>query len=291
MASRLTPAWRRKLFLRLAVRQPGVLSFLRARKYDKREFLREWLGQRNEREMLVQVRAGRDVCWIEGDNPEPLVSVVIPTYRRPDTIERAVRSALAQSYERLEVLVVGDDTDDRTAEIVAAIGDARLRFVNLGHQGVYPKEPLHRWMVAGTTPANVGIDLARGAWIANCDDDDELLPNHVELLLGDAKRRRLEMVYSRTEIIDYPPPDAPPGTTPAVSILGAEPLRWGAVARGTVLYSLGLRFMKLESQCWRIHDPFDWNLWKRMQLAGVRIGFNEAVTYRYHRQLGKRSTS
>ncbi len=286
MPSRVIRDSRRKLFLRLAAHQPGVLSYLRARKYDKREFLREWLGQRNERATLEQVRAGRDVCWIEGDDPKPLVSVVIPTYRRPETIERAVRSALAQSYERLEVLVVGDQTDDQTAEILAAIGDARLRFVNLGHQGIYPNEPRHRWLVAGTAPTNVGIDLARGAWIANCDDDDELLPHHVELLLGDAKRRRLEMIYSRTEIMDHPPSDAPPGTNPAVSILGAEPLRWGAVARGAVLYSLGLRFMKLESQCWRINDAFDWNLWKRMQLSGVRIGFNEAVTYRYHRQLG-----
>jgi hypothetical protein len=37
---------------------------------------------------------------------------------------------------------------------------------------------------------NVGIDLAAGAWLANCDDDDEWLPSHVEVLLGDAKRRR-----------------------------------------------------------------------------------------------------
>jgi hypothetical protein len=91
-------------------------------------------------------------------------------------------------------------------------------------------------------------------------------------------------VYSRFEMIDHPPPDAAPGTPPTVTVVGSEPIRLGAVARGTVLYSLGLRFMKYSTECWRLGEPQDWNLWKRMQLAGVRMGFNEAVTYRYHRQ-------
>ena len=283
MEPRLRTELRRGFYRRLAA-HPGLVSFLRARRYDRRQFLRESLGRRNERDLLEQVRAGRDVCWTEGDDPEPLVTVVIPTYRRPDTIERAVKSALAQSYERLEVLVVGDHTDDQTAKILGAIGDSRLRFVNLAHQGIYPADPRLRRMVAGATPMNVGIDLAGGAWIANCDDDDQLLPGHVETLLADAKRRRLEMIYSRFEVVEDLPPDAPPGSTPAVwEVLGSQPIRLGVVARGTVLYSMGLRFMKYDTECWRIRDPADWNLWKRMQLAGVRIGFNETVTYRYHR--------
>jgi len=273
----------RRWFYRRLAERPGLVSLLRARRYDRRQLLREWLGRHHERQLLAQVRAGRDVCWTEEDHEaEPLVTVVIPTYRRPDTIERAVKSAQAQSYERLEILVVGDHTDERTAEILATIGDPRLRFVNLAHQGIYPADPRLRRMVAGATPMNVGIDLAGGAWIANCDDDDELLPGHVETLLADAKRRRLEMVYSRFEVIEYPPPDAAPGTPPTVCVLGDEPIRLGVVARGTVLYSMGLRFMKYDTECWRVRDPADWNLWKRMQLAGVRIGFNEAVTYRYH---------
>src|SRR5687768_793980 len=156
--------------------RPHLVSYVRARKEgtaDRREFLRDWLGQRNERELLEQVRAGRDVCWIEGDDPEPLVTVVIPTYRRPETIEQAVESARAQTYERLEILVVGDHTDDRTAQVLAGIRDVRLRFVNLPHQGIYVLEPGSRWLVAGATPMNAGIDLASGQWIANCDDDDE----------------------------------------------------------------------------------------------------------------------
>src|SRR5882724_9250821 len=160
MTPRPTAELRRKLYLRLTAGRPDLLSYLRARKHDRREFLREWLGQRNERELLERMRAGRDVCWIEGDDPEPLVTVVIPTYQRPDTIERAVQSARAQTYDRLEVLVIGDNTDDRTKKILAGIDDARLRFVNLPHQGIYPAEAPLRGLVSGSTPMNVGIDLA-----------------------------------------------------------------------------------------------------------------------------------
>jgi glycosyltransferase involved in cell wall biosynthesis len=284
MAPRPRTGLRREVYLRLTEGRPELGAYLQGRKHDRREALRGALALRNEREVLERVRAGRDVCWPEGDGPEPLVTVVVPTHRRPDTIERAVKSGLAQTYERVEVLVVGDRTDEESVRILSGIKDERLRVVNLPHQGIYPVEPKQRWFVAGVTPMNVGLDLAAGTWIANCDDDDELLPNHVEVLLGDAKLRRLEMVHSRFEIRHYPPAGDPSASVPTVSVLGEDRIRLGAIARGSVLYSLGLRFMKYETECWRIGEPADWNLWKRMKLAGVRIGFNESVTYRYHRK-------
>ena len=273
MASRprLSAQRRWQLYRRLA-RYPTLTAVLRARRYDKRELLRQQLEVRLLRDSLDQVRAGRDVCWLEGDDEEPLVTVAIPTYKRPEAVERAVRAALAQTYERIEVLVVGDHTDDDTGRRLEQLSEPRVRFVDLGHQGVYPTEPRLRWLVAGAKPMDVALDLARGSWIANCDDDDELLPNHVETLLMEAKRRRLELVYGQAERFDVD------GTR---HITGSEPLRWGAIVRGSAMYSLGLRFVRYEQQCWRIRDPADWNLWKRMQLAGVRIGFTPVVTYRH----------
>ena len=47
----------------------------------------------------------------------PLVSVVIPTYKRPDMIERAIDSVLNQTYKRIEVIVV-DDNDPGTSSRV-----------------------------------------------------------------------------------------------------------------------------------------------------------------------------
>jgi hypothetical protein len=48
-----------------------------------------------------------------------------------------------------------------------------------------------------------------------------------------------------------------------------------------VLYSAALRFMAYRGSSWRRRQPFDWNLWSRMARAGVRMGFLDAVTYRY----------
>jgi len=280
MRPRLSADARWKLYRKLA-RWPALSSFARARRYDKREYLREHLGLRNEREMLARVRGARDVCWVEPeDEPSPLVTVAIPTYQRPETLDRAIRSAVAQTYSNLEILVVGDCTDERTEEVVRSFSDPRVRYVNLPYQGLYPDDPRYRGMVSGTKPMNVALDLATGAWLANCDDDDELLPHHVEHLLGEAKRRRLELVYSKSESIDHRSTDADGG--PRTWTTGSEPMRFATITRGSALYSMGLSFMRYEVESWRIRDPHDWNLWKRMQLIGVRIGFTEAVTYRYH---------
>lgn len=272
---------RRRFHIRLD-HHASLRAFIQARRYDKLEYVREMLNTRRERDLLVAERGGRDVCWTEpeGDS-RPLVTIGIPTYRRPELVERAVRSALAQTYEHIDVIVVGDATDDVTRRVMASISDERLQFINLRHPGIYPEAGRFRGMVSGSKPMNIAIDLAQGDWITNCDDDDELLPHHVESLLAAAKARRLEMVYGQCEVIDDPLPNVDGSVSRLV--LGGEPLRNGSIVRGAALYSMGLRFMHYDTECWRIRDPHDWNLWKRMQLAGARIGFEPIVSYRYHR--------
>ena len=275
---RLSADSRWKLYRSLA-RWPTLSAALRARHYDKRELVREWLSLRNEREMLRQVRADRDVCWLEADDEtNPLVTIAIPTFRRPEEVGRAVTSALNQTYENVEVLVVGDHTDDETEAVLRTLSDSRIRFVDLPRQGRYPHDPKMRKLVAGTHPMNTAIDMAGGSWIANCDDDDELLPNHVESLLTHARKNRLELAYSQSESVLLEG-----GATPGRRwITGSEPMRFASITRGSAFYSLGLDFMRYNAECWRIRDPQDWNLWKRMQLIGVRIGFLGEVTYRYN---------
>ena len=67
-------------------------------------------------------------------NPEktgdlPLVSICIPTYNRAEMVADAIRSALSQTYPALDVVVVDNASNDRTAEVVASLADPRLRFV------------------------------------------------------------------------------------------------------------------------------------------------------------------
>jgi glycosyltransferase involved in cell wall biosynthesis len=104
---------------------------------------------------------------------EPLVSVVIPTYRRPGPLARAVESALAQTYRNIELLVVGDGCplfDDA----LPSLDDPRIRYWNL--------EANHS--AGGAAPRNHALKtMARGTLVAYLDDDNVWRPDHLESLV------------------------------------------------------------------------------------------------------------
>lgn len=91
---------------------------------------------------------------------EPKVSVIIPTYNRDGTITHAIESVLNQTYKNLEVIVVDDNSNDNTENVVKLIQDKRLRYFknlsNLGPSGA----------------RNRGILEARGEFISFQDSDD-----------------------------------------------------------------------------------------------------------------------
>lgn len=110
--------------------------------------------------------ARRDAC----------VSVVIPTFRRHETLPLAVRSALAQGPVVLEVIVVDDNRDAadsaRVRTIVEELADPRVVLVaNRGRSG-------------GSSSRNCGIRQARGEYLAFLDDDDYWLPGKLEAQLA-----------------------------------------------------------------------------------------------------------
>jgi GT2 family glycosyltransferase len=98
----------------------------------------------------------------------PLVTVIVSTYNWSTVLPFCIARVLDQTFRDFELLVIGDCCTDDTAEIVAAISDPRLRWINLsshiGHQ-------------AG--PNNRGLAEARGQFIAYLGHDDLWLPHHL----------------------------------------------------------------------------------------------------------------
>ncbi|WP_414475525.1 glycosyltransferase family 2 protein [Microvirga sp. M2] len=106
----------------------------------------------------------------------PLVSVVIPTLNRPQVVCRAVASVQSQTYQNIEILVVIDGHDPQTVENLVALNDNRIKVISHGRN-------------MGPGPArNTGIRAAAGFWIAFLDDDDEWLPNKLELQVRAAQQ-------------------------------------------------------------------------------------------------------
>lgn len=226
-----------------------------------------------DRRRLAALRGHRGVCWSDEDAVEPLVTIRIATYDRGAlVVERAIASAVRQTYRNLEILVVGDGANPETIGAVKAVRDPRLRFVNLPRTQ-YPRNPDYRWRVIGHGPMNAALELARGSWIAPLDDDDECTSDRIDVLLSAAITRRLEFVYGKTSVLQ---PDG------SWKELGEWPPRHGAFTQGAVLYASCLRFMRYDPLSWLDRLPADWNLWRRMVAAGVRMGFVDDTVYRYY---------
>lgn len=98
---------------------------------------------------------------------DPKVSVIIPAYNMQSHIADAVRSALQQDYQNIEVIAVNDNSSDRTGEILdeLAITDARLRVVHRSNNSNLP-----------AVPRNVGLQIADGDYVAFLDHDDTWFP-------------------------------------------------------------------------------------------------------------------
>lgn len=99
----------------------------------------------------------------------PLISVIIPTYDRAYIIGRTIESALQQSYQNIEVIVVDDASRDNTSAVVQGIGDGRVRYIR------------HTTNKGGSAARNTGISAAKGFYIAFLDSDDIWLPQKLEL--------------------------------------------------------------------------------------------------------------
>jgi len=113
----------------------------------------------------------------------PLVSVVIPTYNRPEYLKRAIRSVLDQTYSNIEIIVVDDSSDLNLAPLKETFPDITFMKNEQNRGACYSR--------------NRGLQEAKGTYINFLDDDDELFPEKIELQVQkfeESENRDLGMV-------------------------------------------------------------------------------------------------
>jgi len=101
--------------------------------------------------------------------PKPTFSIVIPLFNKAAFIERALDSALTQTYQDFEVVVVDDGSTDNGGDIVRQIGDPRIRLIKQANAGA-------------SAARNKGVEVAEGELIAFLDADDEWHPEYLQTI-------------------------------------------------------------------------------------------------------------
>lgn len=120
----------------------------------------------------------------------PEVSVIIPAYNCEKFIKETIGSALSQTYQNFELIIIDDGSRDNTKKIVENFNDSRIVYIYQGNSGV-------------SVARNNGILKAKGKYIALLDHDDLWLPEKLEkqILLFDFNNK-VGIVYSDSYLIN-----------------------------------------------------------------------------------------
>ena len=117
-----------------------------------------------------------------------LISVVVPIYRAEAYLEQCVDSLLEQSYDNLEILLVDDGSPDGCGSICDNYGerDPRVTVLHQENRGV-------------SAARNVGVEIARGEYIAFVDADDWVEPDHIGYLLQLLRQNTADIAVCRSD--------------------------------------------------------------------------------------------
>lgn len=125
---------------------------------------------------------------------DPLVTIVTPCYNAEKTISETIESVLSQTYKNWEMLIIDDGSTDNSQTLVNnyILKDNRIKYLQTTHPTGSPSEP-----------RNIGIENARGEYIAFLDSDDKWLPNKLEKQMQFIDENHYDLVYSYYEKISW----------------------------------------------------------------------------------------
>jgi hypothetical protein len=191
----------------------------------------------------------------------PLVSIVVPTYNRPDELAEALEAFAAQTYPNVQVVVVNDGG--------VSVADVCARFPHVNIKLLDRKEN-----VKPVAAFNVGFRAADGKYVCTCPDDDRFFPDHVERLVDalecggamiahsnclahyiriDSEGRKIDVGYNASTYVDE--------IDPSAALVATSVNMISAMVRKDLYERLGYWDAKT--------DYADYDIQLRMSLCGV----------------------
>lgn len=198
----------------------------------------------------------------------PLVSILMPIYKTAPYLRDAMDSVLSQTYTNFELIVLNDCSPDNAEEILDRYDDPRIiRYLGTENQGL-------------SNVLNIGLDMAKGKYIARMDSDDISLPERLQT--------QVNYLESHTDI-DL--------CSCGMKLFGAKDGEWVRESDPEKVKITALFFSPIlhASSVWR-KESFeraslrfrqemvpaeDYDLWTRALLAGLKLINLPQVLYKY----------
>lgn len=114
-----------------------------------------------------------------------MISVVIPTYNRACTIERCINSILNQTYKDIQIVIIDDNSQDDTENIIKNMNIDNLKYIKLKENK------------GACYARNIGIENSDGQYVAFQDSDDEWFANKLEKQMQYIRKYDLDLVSCR----------------------------------------------------------------------------------------------
>ena len=198
----------------------------------------------------------------------PLVSVLMPVYKTAPYLSEAMDSMLHQTFKDYELIVLDDCSPDNAEEILDAYDDSRIvRYKGENNVGL-------------SNVLNVGIEMARGKYIARMDSDDISLPNRLQIQVDYLEAQsEIDLVSVGMQLF---------GAKESVWIRERNPekVKIEALFHSPVLHASSMwRKDSFERHGLRFRQEMvpaeDYDLWTRAMLKGLKLVNLPEVLYEY----------
>ncbi|MCU0339392.1 MAG: glycosyltransferase family 2 protein [Spirosomaceae bacterium] len=199
----------------------------------------------------------------------PVVSVIMPVYNGEKYLKEAIESVLTQTYQSIELIVINDGSADSSEEIIQSYGE-RIIYLCQANKGV-------------GAARNVGIQAAKGEYIAFLDQDDWYPAERIDFLVKEAKKNDAPVTIGYSQYV-FETPEARQ--------------RWPQVPADGRMFVSGLGAGLFKKDVFEEHGPFvedlrsgdDLEWFHRLKTAGVEIDRISQITL-FYRQNGANTSS